>query len=117
MRVLPSDMNEVVALEIDVDYSGGAMLDIETRLEVREEDFQDVINTNLESSSAEGVTPHIIEGIEYLGQQLKLPEGTGDEIEQKDRDPKLGIPHSVLYLRFDACVEYKAFIHNFSGQT
>ncbi|KAM7475242.1 hypothetical protein LguiB_022485 [Lonicera macranthoides] len=89
MRVLPSDMNEVVALEIDVDYSGGAMLDIETRLEVREEDFQDVINTNLESSSAEGVTPHIIEGIEYLGQQLKLPEGTGDEIEQKDGDPKL----------------------------
>lgn len=96
MRVLPSDMNEVVALEIDVEYSGGAMLDIETRLEVREQDFQDAIDTNLESSSAEGVTPRIIEGIEYLGQQLKLPEGTGYEIEQKDGDPKLGIPHSVI---------------------
>ncbi|XP_059647240.1 uncharacterized protein LOC132293685 [Cornus florida] len=78
MRVLSLDMNGVCALEIDIEYNGGALVDIETRLEVRE------LDSNLESSSVEEVTSELLEGVEYFGKQLKLSEGTVDAIEQKD---------------------------------
>ncbi|KAK3034037.1 hypothetical protein RJ639_032959, partial [Escallonia herrerae] len=92
MRVLPSHMNEVVALELDIDYSGGAVLDIETRLEVRELHLQEGINTNLESSSVGEVPTDLLEGFEYYGKQLKLSDGTIAEIEQQDEgDPKHGL--------------------------
>uniref|UniRef100_A0A5B7CBA1 SMP-LTD domain-containing protein n=1 Tax=Davidia involucrata TaxID=16924 RepID=A0A5B7CBA1_DAVIN len=87
MKVLPLDMNEVWALEIDIEYSGGAVLDIETRLEVRELDFQGgIVDTNLESSSVGEVTSDLLEGFEDFGKQLKLSEGTVDAIEQKDEE-------------------------------
>ncbi|KAF8389532.1 hypothetical protein HHK36_024047 [Tetracentron sinense] len=85
MRVLPMDMNEVWAMELDIEYSGGAILDIETRLEVREPDFQKgIVNTSLESSSVEEATSELLEGFEYFGNQLKLSEKTVDEIKKKD---------------------------------
>ncbi|KAK3035771.1 hypothetical protein RJ639_033500 [Escallonia herrerae] len=91
MRILPSHMNEVVALELDIDYSGGAVLDIETRLEVRELNLQEGTNTNLESSSVGEVTADLLEGFEYYGKQLKLSDGTIAETEQQDEgDPKHG---------------------------
>lgn len=82
MRVLPSDMKEVIALEIDVEYCGGLMLNIETRLEVRELDFPESADTNLDSSSVENVASDLLEGFEYFGNQLKLSEGMVDGIEQ-----------------------------------
>lgn len=74
MRVLPSDLKEVVVMEIDIEYSGGAsggaLLDIETRLEVQE----------LEKSETSDL---IAEGVEYYGEQLKLNERSSQPMEPK----------------------------------
>lgn len=93
IRVLPMDMNEAWAFEIDIEYSGGAVLDIETRLEVHELDLQKgLVDSNLESSSVEEVTSDLLEGFEHYGKQLNLSEGTVNVTEHKDEgDPKLGM--------------------------
>ncbi|KAK4428214.1 Nucleus-vacuole junction protein 2 [Sesamum alatum] len=82
MRVLPSDMNEMWALEIDVEYLGGAVLDIETRLEIRELESEE--ETRFDTNTAGEVTSDLLDGFEYLGKQLKLPEDTIHEMKQKD---------------------------------
>lgn len=93
MRLLPSDMNEVWAMEIDIQYSGGIVLDVATRLEVSELEFEERIgDTNLESSSVEEVTSDILEGFEDFGKQLELSEGADGAMKQMDEaDPKQGI--------------------------
>ena len=98
MRVLPSDMNEVWALEVDVQYSGGVLLDIETRLEVRELDFKEgTVDTDLEPSPAEEVTSDLLEGLEYFGKQLELSEGADGATERKNEtNSKLGIQLNLL---------------------
>ncbi|KAF5747280.1 hypothetical protein HS088_TW06G01461 [Tripterygium wilfordii] len=84
MRVCPTDMNEVWALEVDIEYSGGAIFDVETRVEVRELDLQKgVADSNSESSSI-NVSPDLLEGFEQLGKQLNLSEGTIDAEEHKN---------------------------------
>lgn len=83
MRVIPSDMNEAVALAIDIEYSGGMLLDITTRIEVRDLDFPEA-DTSSESSSVGGVTSDLLEGFEHFQKQLKLSEETDSETEQKD---------------------------------
>lgn len=92
IRVLPMDMTEAWAFEIDIEYSGGLVLDIETRLEVHELDLQKgLVDSNLESSSVEEVTSDLLEGFEHYGKQLNLSEGTVNVTEHKDEgDPKLG---------------------------
>ncbi|KAL6583671.1 hypothetical protein OROMI_002960 [Orobanche minor] len=80
MRVLPSNMNEVWSLEIDVEYLGGMVLDCETRLELRELEEE----TRFGKNSAGEVTSDLLEDFEYLGEQLKLSEETTDNIIQKD---------------------------------
>ncbi|KAL0318721.1 UNVERIFIED_CONTAM: hypothetical protein Sangu_2028300 [Sesamum angustifolium] len=82
MRVLPSDMNEMWALEIDFEYLGGAVLDIETRLEIRELESEE--ETRFDTNTAGEVTSDLLDGFEYLGKQLKLPEDTIQEMKQKD---------------------------------
>ncbi|KAL0356459.1 UNVERIFIED_CONTAM: hypothetical protein Sradi_4092800, partial [Sesamum radiatum] len=82
MRVLPSDMNEMWALEIDVEYLGGAVLDIETRLEIRELESEE--ETRLDTNTTGEVASDLLDGFEYLGKQLKLPEDTIHEMKQKD---------------------------------
>ncbi|KAI3807813.1 hypothetical protein L1987_23747 [Smallanthus sonchifolius] len=52
MRVLPSDLKEAVAMEIDIEYYGGAILDIETR-------------------PVDDATTDILDGFEYNGEVLK----------------------------------------------
>ncbi|KAF6153437.1 hypothetical protein GIB67_003627 [Kingdonia uniflora] len=85
MRVIPIDMNVVWAMELDIEYSGGAVLDFETRLEVREPEFQKgIVNTSLESSSVGEATSEILEGFEYLGDQLKLSGEVVSEAEKRD---------------------------------
>ncbi|CAI9780473.1 unnamed protein product [Fraxinus pennsylvanica] len=88
MRVLPSDTNELWAMEVDVEYSGGMVLEIETRLEIRELELEGE-QTSSNSSTVGEVTSALLEGIEYLGKQLKLSEEATDGIEQKDGDPIL----------------------------
>lgn len=81
MRVLPSDMKEVWALEIDIQYSGEFVLDVETRLDVCESKM------DTESRLVE-VPPDILEDFEYLGEHLELSENTSDSPELKESNKK-----------------------------
>ncbi|KAI3454264.1 hypothetical protein Pfo_010927 [Paulownia fortunei] len=83
MRVLPSDMNEVWSLEIDVEYLGGMVLDIETRIEIRELELEGE-ETRFDANTAGEVTSDLLEDFEYLGKQLKLSEETIEDAKQKD---------------------------------
>ncbi|KAG8378585.1 hypothetical protein BUALT_Bualt07G0000900 [Buddleja alternifolia] len=83
MRILPSDMNEVWSLEIDLEYSGRMVLDIETRLEMRELEFEGG-EAHFDTNTAGEVTSDLLEDFEYLGKQFKLSEETINEIRQKD---------------------------------
>ncbi|KAL5562180.1 hypothetical protein UlMin_031927, partial [Ulmus minor] len=90
MRVLPVEMNKVLALEVDIEYSGGAVLGIETRLEVRELDPEKrVMNSKSASSFVEDVPLDLLEGFEYLGKQLNLVEGTTDALEHKEEGDQI----------------------------
>ncbi|KAK6148144.1 hypothetical protein DH2020_019056 [Rehmannia glutinosa] len=71
MRVLPSNINEVWSLEIDVEYMGGMVLDFETRLEIRELELEEE-ETRFGTNTAGEVTSGLLEGFEHLGEQLKL---------------------------------------------
>jgi hypothetical protein len=85
MRILPMDMNEVWALEVDIEYSGGMLLDIETRLEVRELDFQKGMVSDPGSAS------DLLEGLEFYGKHLSPMRGTVVVPEQKEEgDPNIG---------------------------
>ncbi|GFP88542.1 hypothetical protein PHJA_000997900 [Phtheirospermum japonicum] len=75
MRVLPSNMNELWSLEIDVEYLGGMLLEFATRLEIQELE---------ETRNAGEVTSGLLEGFEYLGEQLKLSEEATGGIKQRD---------------------------------
>lgn len=92
IRVLPTDMNEAWAWEMDIEYCGGIILDIETRLEVGDLNLQKVAeDTNLESISAGVVPSDLLEGIEDIGNQLNLPEGNVDSQDQiNERVPTHG---------------------------
>lgn len=88
MRAVPTDMNDIWAIEMDIEYSGGAVLCIETRLEVPELDSQ---NSTVESSSVGEATTDILEEFEQMQEDLKLSDGKNDSSEQKDtEDLKLG---------------------------
>ncbi|KAG8660137.1 hypothetical protein MANES_02G118200v8 [Manihot esculenta] len=98
IRVLPTDMNEVWAWEVDFEYRAGLVLDIETRLEVKNLQ-KDMVNTNSESSSVGDVSTDLLEGFEYFGKQLNLSEGTADAQEwENERNHKLdGLKNSTSY--------------------
>ncbi|KAJ0835724.1 putative synaptotagmin-like mitochondrial-lipid-binding domain-containing protein [Helianthus annuus] len=77
MRVVPSDLKEVVAMELDIEYYGGAVLDIETRIEMQELE-------NSDSKSVDDVTTDLLEGFEHYEEQIKLNEQTNQAVELKD---------------------------------
>ncbi|XP_065877433.1 uncharacterized protein [Euphorbia lathyris] len=83
IRVLPTDMNDVWAWELDVEYRGGLVLDIETRLEVQKLQ-KDMVDTNSGLSSIGEVSPDLLEDFENLGKQLNLSEGTVDLQDQRN---------------------------------
>ncbi|PPD91697.1 hypothetical protein GOBAR_DD11345 [Gossypium barbadense] len=84
MRLLGNDMNEVSAFEVDMEYSGGALLGVETRLEVRDQDFQKgIVDTTSESNSVEDMSSDLLEGFEHFGKHLNLPK-------EDMVDPKIG---------------------------
>ncbi|KAK4370781.1 hypothetical protein RND71_010256 [Anisodus tanguticus] len=68
MRVLPSDMNEFWAFEIDLQYSGGAILDVETRVAIQDLDLPEGDEPEIESSDHD-VKYDLLEGAERFGKQ------------------------------------------------
>ncbi|XP_027358420.1 uncharacterized protein LOC113867350 isoform X1 [Abrus precatorius] len=96
MRVLPMEMSEVCALEVDIEYSGSAILEIETRLEVRELELQrETEDSNPESSNVEAVQSDLLEGFKYFGEELNLAEGMDDLPEPKGDDVSKSFKHST----------------------
>ncbi|CAN6245533.1 unnamed protein product [Urochloa humidicola] len=72
MRVLPLDLNELWAFEVDFEYSGGILLHIETRLEVQEPELQkDIMKSNFGADADGEVDTDLLESIEQYGNQFK----------------------------------------------
>ena len=91
MRAVPTDMSDLWALEMDVEYSGGVALDIEARLEMRELDFYNgVVNSNAESSSVAEVTPDLLEDFKHLEDELRLSDGAVNSPEKEAENHKGG---------------------------
>ncbi|XP_058097771.1 uncharacterized protein LOC131242861 [Magnolia sinica] len=89
IRVLPMDMNEVWAMEADIEYSGAAIMYIEMRLEVREPDFQKgLANTSMDEGAGEAAAD-LFEGIERYKDQLKLSRDSVNRMEKSDQGDKL----------------------------
>ncbi|KAK9115469.1 hypothetical protein Sjap_014416 [Stephania japonica] len=98
MRALPMDLNEVWAMDFDIEYAGGAILDIETRIEIREPELQKSMDDgNSESSSVEDDTSDLleVEDFEYLGEQLTLHGGANDEVSKMGGADKLNVMKSL----------------------
>ncbi|CAH2067022.1 unnamed protein product [Thlaspi arvense] len=79
-RILPMEMNGVWAFELDVEYSGGAGLVVETRVDAREEDLQKgIAEGRLQPNSAGDVPPDLLEGLADFEKQLTVPGGNVDD--------------------------------------
>ncbi|THU72786.1 hypothetical protein C4D60_Mb04t15850 [Musa balbisiana] len=119
MRVFPVDLNQVLSMEIDIEYSGGIILDIETRLKVRELELQkDLIKTSLESNSTYELNSDFLEGFEHYGNQLKSPSnsatgmGNRNEVDKAD-----GLRNSKSASWTSGCVSrWKAILHSLANQ-
>lgn len=119
MRVLPMDLNEVWAMEVDIEYSGGIILDIETRLEVCEPELQkDIISTTLEPSSADEVDSDLLEGMEHYRDQLKFSNNKAVGEENKDEGDKVeGLKQSrSTSWRSSYVSRWKAILHSIAEQ-
>ncbi|XP_024026925.1 uncharacterized protein LOC21387793 isoform X2 [Morus notabilis] len=115
IRVLPMDTNEVWAFEVDIEYSGGAVLGIETRLEVRELDPEkSIVGPNSESNSVGDVSSELLEGFEYFGKQLNLAEGTIEEPEHKEEDTLKGSKSAVSASTYPS--RWKAIVNSIAKQ-
>ncbi|KAK3159540.1 hypothetical protein QOZ80_2AG0151320 [Eleusine coracana subsp. coracana] len=85
MRVLPLDLNELWAFEVDFEYSGGILLHIETRLEVQEPELQkDIMKTGLGTDSDGDVNSDLLESIEQYGNQFRSSQNSVTLAEKKD---------------------------------
>ncbi|KAB2028702.1 hypothetical protein ES319_D05G114100v1 [Gossypium barbadense] len=111
MRLLATDMNEVWAFEVDAEYSGGILLDVETRLEVSDQDFQKgLVDSNSEPNSVENVSSDLLEGFERFGNHLNLPEE--DEV-----DPKVdGVKGSKATPTTSCVSRWKAVVNSIAKQ-
>ncbi|KAF8111306.1 hypothetical protein N665_0076s0286 [Sinapis alba] len=78
-RILPMEMNGVWSFELDVEYTGGAGLEVETRVDAREEDLQKgIAEGKLQPNSSGDVPPDLLEGLADFEKQLSVPAGTVD---------------------------------------
>ncbi|XP_065046907.1 uncharacterized protein LOC135678252 [Musa acuminata AAA Group] len=119
MRVFPMDLNEVWSMEVDIEYSGGIILDIETRLEVREPELQkDIIKTSLESNSAGEVNSDFLEGIEHYGNQLKSSSNSTVGMDNRNEADKAdGLRNSKSTSWTSGYVSrWKAILHSLADQ-
>ncbi|KAF0934573.1 hypothetical protein E2562_025664 [Oryza meyeriana var. granulata] len=84
MRVLPLDLNELWAFEIDFEYSSGILLHIETRLEVQEPELQkDIMKSNFGTDSNGEVESDLLESIEQYGNQFRDSQKSASSVEEK----------------------------------
>ncbi|KAG2608726.1 hypothetical protein PVAP13_4NG344510 [Panicum virgatum] len=75
MRVLPLDLNEMWAFEVDFEYSSGMLLHIETRLEIPEPELEkDIMSTSLQDDSNGDMGSDVLDSIEQYGNQLRSSE-------------------------------------------
>ncbi|XP_010459394.1 PREDICTED: testis-expressed sequence 2 protein-like [Camelina sativa] len=73
-RVLPMEMSGVWAFELDIEYSGEAVIDVETRVDIREVDLQKgITDTRLQTSYAGEVPSNFAVGVEDFEKQLAIP--------------------------------------------
>ncbi|KAL8139851.1 hypothetical protein V2J09_005872 [Rumex salicifolius] len=87
MRVVPMDMKEMWAFEMDVEYSGDMVLYIEVRLDVHDKDFQDgTIDPNVELNSADGVATDILQEFEHFGEKLNCSDETASSTVRKSEE-------------------------------
>ncbi|CAL5056586.1 unnamed protein product [Urochloa decumbens] len=85
MRVLPLDLNELWAFEVDFEYSGGILLHIETRLEVQEPELQkDIMKSNFGADADGEVDTDLLESIEQYGNQFKGSHTSSSSAGEKD---------------------------------
>ena len=85
MRVLPLDLNELWAFEVDFEYSGGILLHIETRLEVQEPELQkDIMKSNFGADADGEVDSDLLESIEQYGNQFKGSHTSASSAWEKD---------------------------------
>ncbi|XP_062220816.1 uncharacterized protein LOC133920157 [Phragmites australis] len=85
MRVLPLDLNELWAFEVDFEYSSGILLNVETRLEVQEPELQkDIMKTGFGADSDGEVNSDFLESIEQYGNQFRDSQNSVSSAEEKD---------------------------------
>ncbi|KAL3512958.1 hypothetical protein ACH5RR_025675 [Cinchona calisaya] len=118
MRVLPSHMNELWAFEVDIEYCGGAILNIETRLEVRELDLQEGEGKSFESSTVDQVASDLLESFEHMGKNLKISEEKDDELDERDGEAGVdGIRSQKNTARASSQVSrWKSILHSVAKQ-
>ncbi|CAA7403401.1 unnamed protein product [Spirodela intermedia] len=101
MRVLPVDEDQVWAFEANIEYTGGIALEIETRLEVREPDFQKgLLDSNMERNTAAEVTSALLGGLECHSEMLYLASDSTEKMEnktEKDKPDGLGQSKSTSW--------------------
>lgn len=85
------DLTEVWAVEFDIEYLGGLLLDIETRIEVCEPELQEeFINASSEPNYNEE-TSSLLEGIEYYSNQLNSSACLSDQLDERDEEGEVGM--------------------------
>ncbi|XP_027935564.1 testis-expressed protein 2-like isoform X2 [Vigna unguiculata] len=115
IRVLPMEMSEVWAVEVDIEYSGGALLEIETRLEPRELELDaGTEDSNPQSNNAGAVPSDLIEDFESLEEQLNIAERTNDLQEHKEEDVSKTFKSSVPLLNHGS--RWKSILNSVAKQ-
>ncbi|PUZ58935.1 hypothetical protein GQ55_4G002400 [Panicum hallii var. hallii] len=90
MRVLPLDLNEMWAFEVDFEYSSGILLHIETRLEIREPELEkDIMRTSLKDDSNGDMGSDVLDSIEQYGNQLRSSEALDSVVNDNDETDAL----------------------------
>ncbi|KAJ3692962.1 hypothetical protein LUZ60_012057 [Juncus effusus] len=110
-RVLPMNLDELCALELEFEYSGGIKLNFETRLEIQEAELQKEIlegqNGNLEAGS------ELMEGMEQYRNDLKgVEREVGDNNTKEEEDElKQQTSWASSYI-----TRWKNLVHSISDQ-
>ncbi|KAJ0237589.1 hypothetical protein HA466_0249570 [Hirschfeldia incana] len=100
-RVLPMEMSGVWAFELDIEYSGEAVIEVETRVDIREVDLQKgITDTRLH--------PNPVEGVEDFEQQLVENGGSNKTDESKGSKGTKVSPNGVS--------RWKSIIKNIAEQ-
>ncbi|CAL5050307.1 unnamed protein product [Urochloa decumbens] len=87
MRVVPLDLNELWAFEVDFEYSSGILLHIKTRLEIQEPELEkDIMRTSLKDGSNGDVGSDVLDSIEQYGNRFMSSEALDSVVEDNEAD-------------------------------